>query len=261
MRLPATLPTPQGNYPSRTRSVHRLMPSETPPVRVAIVDYGLGNLFSVRHACTRVGMDATITSDRGELLAADVVLLPGVGAFGDAMHCLRRLDLVEVLREIAHAGRPLMGICLGMQLLMTRSFEFGEHEGLDLVPGQVVRFHNPVGPNGSLKVPQVGWNRIHRPGRGAGSPDAWEGTPLAGLDDGEHMYFVHSYYVCPDDPRVVLSGSRYGQIDFCSSLRHGNVFAFQFHPERSGPSGLRLYENIIHVVRGQAQLKEQKHAA
>lgn len=204
-----------------------------------IIDYGMGNLFSVLQAARHVGMDAHLTTDRDAVLRADIVILPGVGAFEDAMRHLRELEMVTAIREFAASGRPLMGVCLGQQLLMSESHEFGLHEGLDLIRGRVVRFEKPVGERGAMKVPQIGWNSIHAP-PGIG----WEGTGLAGLSQGEEMYYVHSYYVEPDDPSIVLATSMYGGIRFCASMRSKNIFACQFHPERSGPAGLQIYRNV-----------------
>lgn len=212
------------------------------PARVAIVDHGLGNLFSVAHACRAVGLSAAITADRGEIERADAVILPGVGAFGDAMATLRRLDLVSPLRDLVAAGRPLVGICLGVQLLMSESCEFGRHEGLGVVPGRVVRLANPREGGRALKVPQVGWNRIARPD--GSLPDHWAGTLLDGVRDGEFMYFVHSFVVVPEDASVVLSTTAYGDVEFCSSVSSGSIFACQFHPERSGRRGLDIYGNL-----------------
>lgn len=222
---------------------------------VAVVDYGMGNLFSVKHACERVGLKATITASSQAILAADAVILPGVGAFGEAMAALENLGLVNALREVAASGKPLVGICLGMQLLMTESYEFGHHRGLRIVEGDVVRLEDTADASRKLKVPQVGWNSIHREGntalaRGRGPVSAsWDDTPLDGLADGEYMYFVHSFYVRPLDPNIVLSVTRYGSSEFCSSLRSGNVFACQFHPERSGLHGLRVYRNLAAWIR------------
>lgn len=216
------------------------------PKRAAIVDYALGNLFSVAHACRQVGLTPQITSDCAVIASADIVFLPGVGAFGDAMANLRRLDLVEPLKDLAAAGRPLVGICLGMQLMLSRSHEFGLHQGLDLVAGEVVRFERPAGPRGPLKVPQVGWNRIHRPPDVEGDP--WAGTPLADAAEGQYMYFVHSFYAKPTAPGVALSVSRYGDVEFCSALRRGNLYAFQFHPERSADAGLAIYSRLAKLA-------------
>lgn len=208
-------------------------------LQVAIVDYGLGNLFSVLHACQKVGLKAAITAERAAIEGAQAVILPGVGAFGDAMDTLRRLDLVDLLREVALSDKPLLGICLGMQLLMSQSHEFGLHQGLGIVPGDVVRLDQPREADRALKVPQVGWNRVRPP-----APGAWTGTLLEGLEPGEFMYFVHSFYCRPQDPSLVLGRTAYGQVDFCSALGRGNLLACQFHPERSGQAGLLVYRNL-----------------
>lgn len=233
-------------------------------INVAIVDYGLGNLFSVQRACEYVGMQASITTSPQAIRAADAVLLPGVGAFGDAMASLRSLNLVDLLREIAAGDGVLVGICLGLQLMMSESHEFGRHEGLGIFEGPVVRFEHPRGPDGELKVPQVGWNRILRPGHpgeaGGASPDLWEGSPLDGLRDGSYMYFVHSFHARPTDSAVVLATSHYGDIEFCSALRKGNVFAFQFHPERSGEQGIQIYRSLASIVLEHKRRKELTHA-
>lgn len=227
------------------------MSEENP--KIAIVDHNLGNLYSVKHACTHVGLEATITSSKSDILKADAVILPGVGAFGDAMATLRRLDLVSVLREIAASSKPLIGICLGIQLLMAESYEFGWHKGLGIVEGTVVPLDNPKEKERMLKVPQIGWNRICKPAaNGNSAPDLWLGTPLDGTRDGEYMYFVHSYIVQPQDSSLVLSMSRYGHIEFCSSLRLGNVFACQFHPERSGVKGFEIYRNLARQLQRSA---------
>ena len=212
---------------------------------VAIVDYGLGNLFSVRNACERVGLSPFVTKDRREFEKADAVFLPGVGAFGDAMAELRRLDLVAALRDVAARGTPFVGICLGQQLLMSESHEFGTHKGLGLIEGPVVRFDNPKEGEKVLKIPQVGWNQIApRDGDAA----SWIGSPLEGIEPGCYQYFVHSFHVQPVDPAMALSLTSYGHIEFASSLQKGNVVSFQFHPERSGPQGLKIYENLARWI-------------
>ena len=209
-------------------------------IKAAIVDHRLGNLYSVKLACEHVGMQAEVTDDPAEIFGADVVILPGVGAYEDAMLALDGSGLSKVLHETVARGIPLVGICLGMQLLMTESFEFGHHLGLGLIEGQVLPFENPRSADGRiLKVPQVGWNRIHRP-----AAVDWEDTFLEGVADQEYMYFVHSFYVKPASQNVILASSLYGDIEFCSSLARGRVFATQFHPERSGPQGIQIYKNI-----------------
>lgn len=236
------------------------MTTNTPQLDTAIVDFGLGNLYSVQRACERVGLAAKITSSVDEILAASSVILPGVGAFGDAMHNLRAMGLIEPLRHIAQSGTPLFGICLGLQLLMSESEEFGLHQGLDIIPGRVVHLGRPKSARGDLKVPQVGWNRIHRPTEVSGGADPWAETPLAGLADGTYQYFVHSYYVAPASESVTLSHTRYGSVQFTSAIRWGNVFACQFHPERSGTDGLVIYHNIATLVRSHHP-KEIRYAA
>ncbi|MFH1033293.1 MAG: imidazole glycerol phosphate synthase subunit HisH [Pseudomonadota bacterium] len=213
--------------------------SEPRAPQVAIVDFGLGNLFSVSQACRRVGLTARITEQRADVLGAQALILPGVGAFGDAMAALARLDLLGAIGDFAASGRPLLGICLGMQLLMAQSLEFGSHAGLGLIGGDVVHLGQPREGDRRLKVPQVGWNRIEPPPGGD-----WRGSLLEGLEPGEFMYFVHSFYCRPADPGLVLTQTDYGQVRFCSGLSQGNITACQFHPERSGQAGLTIYRNL-----------------
>lgn len=234
-------------------------------LKVAIVDYGMGNLFSVKHALEWAELSALVTSSKEDVMEADAVVLPGVGAFGDAIDALHRLDLVSPLREVASSGRVLVGICLGMQLLMTESDEFGTHRGLDIIQGSVVRL-NPCQSNpGQVKVPHVGWTRIFCAGAseppgsgGARGADSWAGSPLEDICDGESMYFVHSFCARPQDPRMALSYSRLGDLEFCSSLAWGNIFGCQFHPERSGPAGLKIYENLASSI-SRSVLKESRN--
>lgn len=225
------------------------MPAESTP-EIAIVDCGLGNLYSVKQACAHVGLRARITSSAAEILAADAAILPGVGAFGDAMATLRRLDLVAVIRDYIAAGRPFLGVCLGMQLLMSESEEFGAHEGLGILEGTVARFADPKLGGRRLKVPQVGWNGVYKSRPAPAEADPWSNTLLQGLEEGEPMYFVHSYVVRPADPGIQLSRTSYGDVEFCSAVRRGNVSACQFHPERSGPEGLRIYRNLADRILG-----------
>jgi len=228
-------------------------------VNAAIVDFGLGNLFSVKQACEFAGMEAKITSSQADLFASDVVFLPGVGAFGVAIQSLRKLDLVAPLQEIGQSKKWLIGICLGFQLLMTESYEFGTHKGLGIIEGDVVPLEKPVddisfdGQARKLKVPQVGWNRIWGEDEAhissSESLTSWSKTPLKGVTQGEYMYFVHSFYVQPSQEELILSTSCYGQVEFCSSLQYNSVFACQFHPERSGQQGLNVYLSIAKMVK------------
>ena len=208
---------------------------------VAIVDYGMGNLFSIKHACAHVGLDTAITTSPAEILDADAVILPGVGAFGDAMERLQRLDLVQVLKNVADSETPLIGICLGMQLLMEESLEFGHHKGLGVLPGVVEPLGRPVGPGGELKVPHICWDRLYKTGD---SPDPWNGSLLSGLADGTFMYFVHSLYVRLEVESAQIASTHYGDVEFCSAFSHQNIFACQCHPERSGAEGLKIYGNL-----------------
>lgn len=221
----------------------RGLPMPDQQLDVAIVDYNLGNLYSVKHACASVGLHAEITSSKQVITNARSVILPGVGAYGDAMATLHRLDLVSVLRNFAASGKPLLGICLGIQLLMTESYEFGRHPGLGIIEGPVVPFGHLTEHGRSLKVPHIGWNHVLR-----AKDVLWDGTLLHGIANSEYMYFVHSYIVQPEDPAIVLSTSRYGQIEFCSSVQHNNILACQFHPERSGTEGLKIYRNLARLI-------------
>ena len=218
------------------------MPDRKAP-SVAIVDYGMGNLFSIEQACRHQGLNVSITTSPKEVANASGLILPGVGAFGDAMESLRRMDLIEPLRDYGTTEKPLMAVCLGMQLLMSESSEFGNHTGLGIIDGPVKRFNDET-----LKVPQVGWNRVFSSSR-CEMDDPWSESYLAGLHDGEYMYFVHSFYVEPTDPDVVLATSTYGDLKFCSSLSRRNIFACQFHPERSGIQGLKIYTNLAHALK------------
>jgi imidazole glycerol-phosphate synthase subunit HisH len=205
---------------------------------VAIVDYGLGNLFSVSQACAAVGLTTIVTADAEELRRSACIVLPGVGAFGDAMTALSRLGLVTVLQRAPEEGIQLVGICLGMQLLMEQSCEFGVFEGLGLIPGTVERLRprEEAAAAGPIKVPQVGWNAIFG--------DDWDASMLKGVPNGEPMYFVHSYAVLPTVQDDVLARSTYGGVSFCSAIARARITGFQFHPERSGPAGLGIYRNL-----------------
>jgi glutamine amidotransferase len=204
---------------------------------IAIIDYGMGNLRSVEKALLKLGHAAEITSDPEAIRRAGRVILPGVGAFGAAMANLQRAEpgsepLAAVVREAVCSGKPFLGICLGMQLLLSRSEEQGEHRGLDLVPGEVVRFDFADDP--ALKVPHMGWNAL-RPRPGC--------RLFEGLDEGTQVYFVHSYYCRPRDPAVTAAWSTHG-VDFTAALGSGNVYGVQFHPEKSGAAGLRILANF-----------------
>lgn len=204
----------------------------------AIVDYGLGNLFSIDQACRHVGLDTIITASKEQIAAADALILPGVGAFGNAMEYLNQAELTPVIRSFIASGKPFMGICLGMQLLFSESEEFGIHKGLGLIKGKIVRF--PVaGQDGHLlKVPQIQWNTIHQ-----NNEASWNNSPLRGLPENTYMHFVHSYYAVPDNKQDIISYSTYGGIRYASAVMQDNIVAFQYHPEKSGEPGLKIYRN------------------
>ena len=201
---------------------------------LVIIDYGMGNLRSVQKAVERVGFAAPITNDPEAVRTADKLILPGVGAFADAIACIREKQLVEPILESIRRGSPFLGICLGLQMLFEESFEDGRHPGLGILRGTVERF-TPDAPDGSRrKVPHMGWNRIRIR---ATAP------MLAGVPDGAHMYFVHSYYVKPADPSVVAAETDYGG-PFTAMVWKDNVCATQFHPEKSQTHGLRILLNF-----------------
>ncbi len=201
---------------------------------IAIIDYGMGNLRSVQKAFEKLGHRAAVTSDPAEVAAAAKVVLPGVGAFEDAMTELRSRKLVDPVLAAIESGRPFLGICLGLQLLFETSHEHGRHEGLGVLEGEVVRFQLP--PEHS--VPHMGWNQIsitRRP------------PVLDGVEDGTYLYFVHSYYVVPRDPAVVATTTDYPE-PFCSMVWRENLFATQFHPEKSQADGLRILQNFAELA-------------
>jgi glutamine amidotransferase len=200
---------------------------------IVIVDYGMGNLRSVQKGFERVGCDAVISGDPELVARAEKVVLPGVGAFQDAITELQRCQLVEPLISSIRSGKPFLGICLGLQLLFDTSYEDGEHQGLGVLPGKVVRFDLPR----PYKVPHMGWNQanIRRPA-----------PILQGIDQGAYFYFVHSYYVVPDDPEVVAVETDYGG-PFCAMVWRDNLYATQFHPEKSQQVGMKLLENFARL--------------
>ena len=201
---------------------------------ITIVDYQMGNLRSVQKAFERTGHAAHITSDPDEIAAATRLVLPGVGACGDAVDELRKRGLVEPIRDQIEAGTPFLGICLGLQMLFDVSYENGRHEGLGILPGEVVRFDLPAG----FKVPHMGWNGasfIHKP------------PIFQGIDEGTYFYFVHSYYVVPKDRDVVAIESDYGG-PFCAAIWRDNLYATQFHPEKSQDAGLRVLQNFAELA-------------
>ncbi|MFQ5901748.1 MAG: imidazole glycerol phosphate synthase subunit HisH [Thermodesulfobacteriota bacterium] len=202
---------------------------------IAIIDYGMGNLRSVSKGFEKVGHKSVVTRDPAAISKATHVVLPGVGAFRNCMDNLRRYDLVAPILESIEAGKPFLGICLGLQLLFEESEEFGRHKGLGIIKGKVVRFPDDMMEKRTrLNIPHMGWNSI----------DIKHPSPtLKGIDDSSFFYFVHSYYVAPEDQGVIATTTTYG-IEFTSSICKNNIFACQFHPEKSQGVGLKILKNF-----------------
>lgn len=203
---------------------------------VTVVDYGMGNILSVMRALEHCGAEVALESDPSLIAAAPRLVLPGVGAFGDGMAELQQRGLVEALRAYAASGRPLLGICLGMQMLLDGSDEFGASDGLGLIPGWVRKLPEQPG----TKLPHIGWSAISPP-QGA----SWDGTLLENVPAGHEMYFVHSYHADPANPAHRLAETRYGDYDFCSVVKKANITGCQFHPEKSGEVGLGIIRRFL----------------
>ena len=207
---------------------------------IAIIDYGMGNLRSVQKGFEAVGAEAIVTSDSQKILSAKSVVLPGVGAFKDCMTNLEKLDLIDTVHQSVKSGKPFLGICLGLQLLFNQSEEFGQVNGLGILPGKVVGFKDAQPKSDSsepLKIPHMGWNTVK----------VVPGNPLFdSVTDGSYFYFVHSYYIAPENPTIIATTTCYG-IDFTSGVHHENIHALQFHPEKSQRLGLTILKNFSNL--------------
>ena len=201
---------------------------------VAIVDYGVGNLFSLRSSLEAIGAEVVVTSDAEVLAQADQIILPGVGAFEDAARKLRESGLADVIRTLAARGKPLMGICLGMQMLFDKSFEYGEHAGLGLIPGNVRPIADVIPAD--YKIPHIGWNALHFRG---------ENPLFSYIKEGDCVYFVHSYYAADCDESVIAT-AEYGP-ELTAAVARGNVLGCQFHPEKSGNVGLNILKAFVEM--------------
>ena len=198
---------------------------------IAIIDYGAGNLRSVEKALTAIGEESIVTRDRHEILNADKVILPGVGAFGDAMNSLKKYELDKVIHQVTAENKPFLGICLGLQLLFAGSEECQGAAGLGILPGKILKIPEHPG----LKIPHMGWNSLKiRP----------EAKLFRGIEDGSYVYFVHSYYLKAEDESIVAASTEYSTV-IHASVERENVFACQFHPEKSGEVGLAILKNFI----------------
>ncbi|WP_029522877.1 imidazole glycerol phosphate synthase subunit HisH [Persephonella sp. KM09-Lau-8] len=201
---------------------------------ITVVDYGMGNLRSVAKALEKVGFDVKVSSEPKDVENAKAIVVPGVGAFGDAMHNLDRLNLLEPVIKSIKAGKPYLGICLGLQILFEYGYEFGEHEGLGVLKGKVIRFENKEG----YKVPHMGWNQV------------WikqEEGFFSDIKNGEYYYFVHSFYAVPSNNSDIAATTDYS-VEFCSAVQKDNIWAVQFHPEKSQKAGLQLLKNFKYFV-------------
>lgn len=207
---------------------------------VTVIDYGIGNLYSVRRALESCDAVVKFASDAEGVRDADYLVLPGVGAFSNGMQGLHERGLVEPLRQYAADGRPMLGICLGMQMLATISEEFGNSSGLELIPGRVVAIPAMAVDGTQHKIPHIGWAGLEP------APDAdWGNTPLADTAPGTAVYLLHSFHVVPDDPAQRLADCRYGGHRVTAAIRSGRVFGCQFHPEKSGEAGLRILSRFL----------------
>jgi len=202
--------------------------------KIVIIDYGMGNLRNVQKGFEKVGFEAKLTRNKKEIESASAIVLPGVGAFKDCIENLENYGLIEPLLGSIESGKPYLGICLGLQILFSESEEFGSHKGLDLIRGKVVKFK----PNPERKVPHMGWNTIEK---------EKEVPFLQGIESGDFFYFVHSYYVIPEEAEWISTFTTYGK-SFVSSIWKENLFATQFHPEKSQQKGLRILENFAKSI-------------
>ena len=198
---------------------------------IAIIDYGIGNLGSVKNALDYLGFDNVITSDKNQILSADKVILPGVGAFGDAIDTFRARGFEPVLNEFIKTGKPVLGICVGMQMLFEYSNEFGRHKGLGIMKGEIIKFNESK--DNSYKIPQMGWNQI----------EVVDDNPLLKGLNGKDVYFVHSYHLTGNDENIIAY-TEYAGVKYGSAVKKNNVYACQFHPEKSGETGLQILRNF-----------------
>lgn len=209
---------------------------------VTIIDYGVGNLLSVKRGFEHCGAKVIMTANPDEILRASLVVLPGVGAFGNAMQALKTLGLIQVIQELAEIGTPLLGICLGMQLLLEESSEFGKNKGLGLIPGEVIPIPHQSKVGHIQKIPHIGWSKLH-----PSSPSLnWEASLLKNVSPGEAVYFVHSYMALPEDLNSRVADCSYGGHSISAVIEKNNIYGCQFHPEKSGEVGLKILRSFIY---------------
>lgn len=207
--------------------------------KITIVDYGVGNLYSLKRAFRFLRIEADISEDEAFIKKSDALILPGVGSFEAGMKGLKARGLVEVIRKFAELNKPMLGICLGAQLMLGIGHEFGIFDGLNIIKGKVVHFPKL---QSNEKVPHIGWNSVYQ------SSPRWKRSIFNSMKENFDVYFVHSYVLVPDNKENVFGLTKYGEYEFCSAIRKGNVYGCQFHPEKSGPVGLKIIKNFINII-------------
>jgi len=210
-------------------------------MKIVIIDYGIGNVKSIMNALEHRGQKAFLSRDRDVILGADGLILPGVGAFSHGMNNLNKYGLVTIIKEYVKTDKPLLGICLGMQMLLEESEEFGNTKGIGIIKGKVIKL--PVVNSNKIKLPHIGWNEIQT------NKIKWGNTILNDVEVSSNMYFVHTYVAIPNNENEILSTTEYFGIEFCSSLKKGNVYGCQFHPEKSASRGLTIIRNFINICK------------
>jgi|SaaInlV_200m_DNA_5_1039737.scaffolds.fasta_scaffold20175_2 glutamine amidotransferase len=210
-------------------------------MKIAIIDYDIGNVQSILNAFENQGVCAFLTREKNEILDADGVILPGVGAFSHGMGCLKKYNLIDTIKEYVKTNKPFMGICLGMQMLFEESEEFGTTLGLGLISGKVIKL--PIQRSKFEKLPHVSWNEL------SNKNIRWDGTILNEIEESSDMYFVHSFVATPKDERNILSTTEYSGYEFCSSVKKDNIYGCQFHPEKSGKIGLKIIDNFVKICK------------
>ena len=208
-------------------------------MKIVVLDYGIGNVKSILNSFVNQGVNPILSRDKDVILDADGLILPGVGAFSHGMKNLRKYDLINVIKQYVQTDKPLLAICLGMQMLLEESEEFGINKGIGLIKGKVIKL--PVEKSFKVKLPHISWNTIE--------PKSihWSNTILNNVEIGSDMYFVHRFVAKPDNENEILSTTKYSNVEFCSSLKKKNIYGCQFHPEKSGKAGLLLIHNFIKI--------------
>ena len=211
---------------------------------IAIIDYGVGNLYSIKKALDKFGQNTFITEEADKISGADAVILPGVGSFKAGIEGLKIRNLLKPVKDFAKSGKPMLGICLGAQLMLGKGYEFGTFTGLNIIPGKVVKFRRL-----KEKVPHIGWNEIYGDkSKIKNQKSKWENTILDSIKENCDVYFVHSYLLQPNKKENILSLTKYGKYEFCSAIKKNNIYGCQFHPEKSGLAGLKILENFVNLI-------------